>query len=140
MFTDMSLTETADTPFFNTYELGFLAWKERFRCSSPYCNNGIQNNVQRGHSFQNMGTVSEQQKMLKDLDFLPPLPDPGKPRLYTFLDQKLEEQAEWKKANSSDVYPLNGLTQPMSSPTDVVDFSPVDAILNPENKRDQFTF
>lgn len=48
MFTELTVTNTADTPYFSTFELGFLAWKERFINASPWLNM-IENNVVRGH-------------------------------------------------------------------------------------------
>lgn len=47
-FQHMSIESSADIPFRDTFSLTFLAWKERFRDSSPY-RNSIQNNMQRGH-------------------------------------------------------------------------------------------
>jgi hypothetical protein len=48
MFTSMTMTHTADTPYFNTFEFGFLAWKERFKTNSPWIDS-IHNDVYRGH-------------------------------------------------------------------------------------------
>lgn len=48
MFTELTVTNSADTPYFSTFELGFLAWKERFINDSPWLNM-IENNVVRGH-------------------------------------------------------------------------------------------
>ena len=50
MFTEMTVTHTADTPYFNTFDLGFLAWKERYVNDSPWLNS-IENNVVRGHDI-----------------------------------------------------------------------------------------
>lgn len=49
MFTTMSLASTADTPFYNKFELGFLAWKEDYKKESPW-RSPIINNVYRGHA------------------------------------------------------------------------------------------
>jgi hypothetical protein len=49
MFTSMTLTDSADTPYFVKFNFSFLAWKERFLPSSPWIS-AIENNVYRGHS------------------------------------------------------------------------------------------
>jgi hypothetical protein len=49
MCTGMTLNFSSDTPFFNTFDLGFLSWKERFRRESPWLSS-IRNDVYRGHS------------------------------------------------------------------------------------------
>jgi hypothetical protein len=48
MFTEFTVTESAETPYFNTFELGFLAWKERYARHTPWLNS-IRNSVIRGH-------------------------------------------------------------------------------------------
>lgn len=55
MFVSMALNHTADTPYFNTFEFNFLAWKERFTDASPWLDT-IHNSVTRGHD----ATVSQQ--------------------------------------------------------------------------------
>jgi hypothetical protein len=49
MFTTMSLSSTADTPYYNKFDLGFLAWKEDYKKESPW-RSPIVNSVYRGHS------------------------------------------------------------------------------------------
>ena len=50
MFTEMSLTSSADTPYFNVFDLGFLAWKERFIGDTPWLSS-LRNDVVRGHDI-----------------------------------------------------------------------------------------
>ena len=49
MFTNMTITQSADNPFYNTFDIGFIAWKERFVQGSPWITSK-KNNVYRGHS------------------------------------------------------------------------------------------
>lgn len=51
MFTTMSLSQTADIPYYNKFSLGFLAWKERYTSNSPW-RSPIANGVYRGHSAE----------------------------------------------------------------------------------------
>ena len=64
MFQSISIESDAGVPFFDRFSLSFVAWKERFRKSSPYLDS-IHNNLQRGHvrnawkrygTHQNSGT------------------------------------------------------------------------------------
>lgn len=60
MFDSLTISQTADEPFLMSFQLSFVAWKERFRSNSPY-HNQIQSNFQRGHAFgawQNTGLPS----------------------------------------------------------------------------------
>lgn len=50
MFESLELSQNADEPWLMSFTLQFVAWKERFRSSSPY-NNQIKNDVQRGNSY-----------------------------------------------------------------------------------------
>lgn len=49
MFTSMNFNSSADTPFYNKFDIGFLAWKESYRSESPW-RSPIQNSVYRGHA------------------------------------------------------------------------------------------
>jgi hypothetical protein len=51
MFTSMSFSSTADTPFFNKFDLGFLAWKESYTSNSPW-RSPLPNSVYRGHASE----------------------------------------------------------------------------------------
>jgi hypothetical protein len=51
MFESLSITQTADEPWLCSFNMSFIAWKERFRAGSPY-QSLIANNVQRGHAYQ----------------------------------------------------------------------------------------
>jgi hypothetical protein len=50
MFESLEISQSADNPFLADFNLSFVAWKERFRQSSPY-QNQIKNDVQRGNSY-----------------------------------------------------------------------------------------
>src|SRR5271170_5988349 len=50
MFESLTLTDTADSPFLLNFQLGFIAWKERFRKNSPYTDT-FHNDVKRGHDY-----------------------------------------------------------------------------------------
>ena len=49
MFTNMTLVQSAENPFYNTFDIGFIAWKERFVSGSPWLSS-IRSNIYRGHS------------------------------------------------------------------------------------------
>lgn len=48
MFANMNVNDTADSPYFMTFDFNFLAWKERFADDSPW-RNSIRNSRSRGH-------------------------------------------------------------------------------------------
>jgi hypothetical protein len=50
MFEQLEISQNADAPFYADFNLTFIAWKERFRPTSPY-NNQIKNDVQRGNAY-----------------------------------------------------------------------------------------
>ena len=50
-FTDFSVDDTADTPYYNKFSLGFMVWKERYRASSPW-RNSISNDSVGGHAYE----------------------------------------------------------------------------------------
>jgi len=50
MFEQLEISQNADAPFLADFNLTFIAWKERFRPTSPY-NNQIKNDVQRGNAY-----------------------------------------------------------------------------------------
>jgi hypothetical protein len=50
MFDSLSISQDAESPFTSTFNISFVAWKERFRTTSPYWDS-IHNDVQRGHVF-----------------------------------------------------------------------------------------
>jgi hypothetical protein len=49
-FQVIQISQDADNPFLARFNLEFMAWKERFRSTSPYWNN-IQSSIERGHSY-----------------------------------------------------------------------------------------
>jgi len=50
MFEQLEISQNADAPFLADFNLTFIAWKERFRNTSPY-NNQIKNDLQRGNAY-----------------------------------------------------------------------------------------
>src|SRR5208337_1407481 len=50
MFDSLTVSQSAEEPFLINFQISFIAWKERFRKTSPY-QNLILNNVKRGHSY-----------------------------------------------------------------------------------------
>jgi hypothetical protein len=68
MFDSLTVSQDADKPFQANFTITFMAWKERFRTSSPYIDS-IHNDVQRGHTW----TVSTQPSKPQTP---PPVPDP----------------------------------------------------------------
>jgi hypothetical protein len=52
MFESLEITQSAENPFIVDFTLSFIAWKERFRPSSPY-KNQILSSIQRGNSYSN---------------------------------------------------------------------------------------
>jgi len=50
MFESLEVSQNADSPFIMNFTLQFIAWKERFRPTSPY-QNQLQTNLQRGNSY-----------------------------------------------------------------------------------------
>lgn len=50
-FTEMSIDETADNPYYNKFSFSFMAWKERFRSESPW-RNSIENDQYFGHAYE----------------------------------------------------------------------------------------
>jgi hypothetical protein len=50
MFDSFSFQQSAETPYNLDFNFTFIAWKERYRPTSPY-NNLIMNDVYRGHDF-----------------------------------------------------------------------------------------
>ena len=61
MFTTMNFNSSADTPFYNKFDLGFLAWKESYTNSSPW-RNPIPNGVYRGHSQEILTAMTVESK------------------------------------------------------------------------------
>jgi hypothetical protein len=57
MFDSFSYHQSADTPYHMDFQISFIAWKERFRMSSPY-QNLIINEVYRGHDFSQWEATS----------------------------------------------------------------------------------
>lgn len=50
MFESLELNQDAEEPWLVNFTLSFVAWKERFRPTSPY-QNQLSNNLQRGNSY-----------------------------------------------------------------------------------------
>jgi hypothetical protein len=76
MFEDFSYTLDADHPHRAEFRISFLAWKERFRASSPYINS-LPSVIQRGHSYQaymatDSSTAPAEAATSQSLDWVPP--------------------------------------------------------------------
>lgn len=50
-FTDLTIDDTADTPYYNKFSIGFMAWRERFRSDSPW-RNSIRVDDYYGHAYE----------------------------------------------------------------------------------------
>ena len=90
-FENLQISQDAENPFLAKFNLDFIAWKERFRKTSPYWNN-IENDIQRGHSYDVFRmSVNENQtgtpplflNLGSTLDFppVPPVPTFGAPAI-----------------------------------------------------------
>ena len=62
MFDSFTISQDATQPFMLNFTLSFFVWKERYRSTSPYWGS-IENNVQRGHSYQD-NTVENNSTLL----------------------------------------------------------------------------
>lgn len=53
-FTSMTVDDTADTPYYNKFSLSFMAWRERFKSSSPWQNSMEADapDQYRGHAYE----------------------------------------------------------------------------------------
>jgi len=88
MFDSLTLTLDAEHPYRAEFSLSFLAWKERTRQSSPYSQWGIQNNVERGHSYGAKSYPAEEQAppdAAGQLTVLPVASSPGGLSALSFL-------------------------------------------------------
>jgi hypothetical protein len=84
-FETLQINQDAENPFLARFNLSFIAWKERFRGTSPYWND-IENNVQRGHSYSvysplvnqsQQGTPPTNVNTLLTMPPTPPVPPQG---------------------------------------------------------------
>lgn len=66
MFEQLQISQNADAPFLADFNLTFIAWKERFRDTSPY-NNQIKNDVQRGNAYSAYQTAIDPQVLAQGL-------------------------------------------------------------------------
>jgi hypothetical protein len=82
MFDSLTLSQSADEPFLMTFQISFIAWKERFRKESPY-KDLIHNDIKRGADYGSWQSASTQtQKATQQLGgaqsvTLPPVSTPG---------------------------------------------------------------
>lgn len=76
MFNSMTITNNADMPYLSHFELTFLAWKERFKTTSPWID-AKHNNVIRGHEqnivdpIKNPTVETKTSMSQEELDSLP---------------------------------------------------------------------
>jgi hypothetical protein len=61
MFDEFSITLDAEHPFRAEFRLTFLAWRERFRSTSPYAGYGVRNDVERGNSYGAYSYTAQEQ-------------------------------------------------------------------------------
>lgn len=67
-FTELSVDDSADTPYYNKFSLGFMAWKERYRTDSPW-RSSIANDQYFGHAHEVFRKVKKKDdKSPSDLD------------------------------------------------------------------------
>jgi len=76
MFESLTLSQSAEEPFLMTFQISFIAWKERFRTGSPYPDL-IHNDIKRGAdygSWQQSALASQQAQQQYGVDgiALPP--------------------------------------------------------------------
>ena len=50
-FTELTVDDTADTPYYSKFSLGFMAWRERFRSDSPW-RNSVRVDDYYGHAYE----------------------------------------------------------------------------------------
>jgi len=118
MFEQLEISQNADAPFLVDFNLTFVAWKERFRPTSPY-QNQILNDLQRGNSYSAYAATWVNPPNISNLPLTsripPPLPavglaPPSTPNV---------------NPNTPSVTTANGSPSlPTASPS-VVDFSPM---------------
>jgi hypothetical protein len=80
MFDSLHVSQDAESPFITNFNLTFLAWKERFRSTSPYWND-LENNSQQGHSYGAYENYGQKQTNDQLLSAIPPPPPPELPVL-----------------------------------------------------------
>lgn len=53
-FTSLTVDDSADTPYYNKFSLGFMAWRERFKSTSPWQNSiaAAPADAYRGHAYE----------------------------------------------------------------------------------------
>lgn len=57
MFTELTIDNDASSPFNAKFSIGFMAWKERFKSTSPWLDS-IHNDVYRGHAYERYPLVA----------------------------------------------------------------------------------
>lgn len=123
MFESLAVTQNGDTPFGVSFNLTFIAWKERYRSNSPYWDS-IHNDTQRGHSYKNF-TTSPMSSTSKDLhDQIAKAPPVIQQESAALLGDMLVSPAE-VAAQADDSRPT------VSS--DVMDTTPMDRVFFPRN-------
>lgn len=50
-FTELTIDDTADTPYYSKFSIGFMAWRERFRSDSPW-RNSVRVDDYYGHAYE----------------------------------------------------------------------------------------
>jgi hypothetical protein len=60
-FESLQVSQDAENPFLARFTLQFIAWKERFRKTSPYWNN-IESSIESGHSYSEYKSLVDSTK------------------------------------------------------------------------------
>lgn len=112
MFDSLTVSQSADEPHLMSFNLSFVAWKERFRSGSPY-HNQIQSNFQRGHAYgawQSTGLPSldgipanSRQPIALPPSVLPPPAPTSAPGTPLPASQHITSAAQQSSANSSTI-------------------------------------
>jgi len=75
MFDTLTVSQDAEKPFLADFTITFIAWKERFRPSSPWLDS-IHNDLERGHAYSQYQNTNQQQTQTQSS---PPAVTPGQP-------------------------------------------------------------
>lgn len=77
MFQSLTVVDSADTPYFNTFSFNFIAWKERFKDTSTWLDI-TRSELYRGHAYESnlstSGTISYKPGTLKTNTVLEAVP------------------------------------------------------------------
>jgi peptidoglycan hydrolase-like protein with peptidoglycan-binding domain len=122
MFDTLTITQSAEEPWLASFNITFVAWKERFRSGSPY-QNQLRNDTQRGHSYDLWATSAN--SAAKGIPFESATPvrmlPPTQVVPFALLIQPVEAPTTTSELQSQIL--------PNIDPT-TVDYSPMQNVLN----------